>query len=266
MTREIVLDTETTGLSPGEGHRVVEIGCVELINHVPTGQHLHIYLNPERDMPEEARRIHGLDDAFLADKPLFSAEAERFLDFVATDTLVIHNASFDVGFLNAELERVGRPALKNPIIDTVKLARDVNPGSRASLDALCKLYGIDNSRRTLHGALLDSEILADVYLELIGGVRSPWHCRRRPKPNARQRRQGSRRSHANARRRCLRGSAPLCSTRTTRLLTASERPPSGRNTRTEPAGLTFGQASAVFSGSAPPSPFCCLASAARFER
>ena len=169
MTREIVLDTETTGLSPGEGHRVVEIGCVELINHVPTGQHLHIYLNPERDMPEEARRIHGLDDAFLADKPLFSAEAERFLDFVATDTLVIHNASFDVGFLNAELERVGRPALKNPIIDTVKLARDVNPGSRASLDALCKLYGIDNSRRTLHGALLDSEILADVYLELIGG-------------------------------------------------------------------------------------------------
>ena len=169
MIREIVLDTETTGLSPANGDRVVEIGCVELVNHVPTGKHFHIYLNPERDMPEEARRIHGLDDAFLADKPLFAAEAEAFLTFVATDTLVIHNASFDIGFLNAELEKCGRPALKNPVIDTVKLARDVNPGARASLDALCKLYGIDNSRRTLHGALLDSEILADVYLELIGG-------------------------------------------------------------------------------------------------
>lgn len=169
MTREIVLDTETTGLSPADGHRVVEIGCVELINHVPTGQHLHIYLNPERDMPEEARRIHGLDDAFLADKPLFAAEAEKFLDFVANDTLVIHNAGFDMGFLNAELERIGRQALTNPVIDTVRLAREANPGARASLDALCKMYGIDNSRRTLHGALLDSEILADVYLELIGG-------------------------------------------------------------------------------------------------
>ncbi len=169
MTREIVLDTETTGLSPAEGHRVVEIGCIELNNHVPTGRHWHKYFNPERDMPDEARRIHGLDDAFLADKPLFSAEAGDFLDFVASDTLVIHNAGFDIGFLNAELERVGRPALANPVIDTVKLARDVNPGARASLDALCKLYGIDNSRRSLHGALLDSEILADVYLELIGG-------------------------------------------------------------------------------------------------
>ncbi|MBU1175984.1 MAG: DNA polymerase III subunit epsilon [Alphaproteobacteria bacterium] len=167
--REIVLDTETTGLSPAEGHRVVELGCVELINHVPTGRHWHQYFNPERDMPEDARRIHGLDDAFLVEKPLFAAEAGSFLDFVAADTLVIHNAGFDIGFLNAEFERIGFPALKNPIIDTVKLARDVNPGARASLDALCKLYGIDNSRRTLHGALLDSEILADVYLELIGG-------------------------------------------------------------------------------------------------
>jgi len=169
MTREIVLDTETTGLSPGDGHRIVEIGCVELNNHVPTGRHWHEYCNPERDMPEEARRIHGLDDAFLVDKPLFSALAGEFLDFVAGDTLVIHNASFDIGFLNAELERAGRPALANPVIDTVKLARQINPGARASLDALCKQYGIDNSRRTLHGALLDSEILADVYLELIGG-------------------------------------------------------------------------------------------------
>ncbi len=169
MTREIVLDTETTGLSPGDGHRIVEIGCVELNNHVPTGRHWHKYFNPERNMPEEAQRIHGLDDAFLADKPLFTALAGEFLDFVAEDTLVIHNASFDIGFLNAELERVGRPALTNPVIDTVKLARQINPGARASLDALCKQYGIDNSRRTLHGALLDSEILADVYLELIGG-------------------------------------------------------------------------------------------------
>ena len=169
MIREIVLDTETTGLSPADGHRVVEIGCVELINHVPTGKHLHIYLNPERGMPEEAQRIHGLDDAFLADKPLFAAEAESFLDFVENDTLVIHNAAFDIGFLNAELERCTRPALTNPVIDTVKLARERNPGARASLDALCKQYGIDNSRRSLHGALLDSEILADVYLELIGG-------------------------------------------------------------------------------------------------
>lgn len=169
MIREIVLDTETTGLSPAEGHRVVEIGCVELINHIPSGRHWHKYFNPERAMPEEARRIHGLDDAFLADKPLFSAEVEPFLGFVGADTLVIHNAGFDIGFLNAELERVGRPSLGNPVIDTVKLARDANPGARASLDALCKFYGIDNSRRTLHGALLDSEILADVYLELIGG-------------------------------------------------------------------------------------------------
>lgn len=169
MTREIVLDTETTGLSPAEGDRVVEIGCVELVNHVPTGQHFHIYLNPERPMPEEARRVHGLDDAFLADKPLFAAEADNFLDFVAEGTLVIHNAPFDMGFLNAEMERIGRPSLANKVIDTVQLARKVHPGARVSLDALCKHYGIDNSRRTLHGALLDSEILAEVYLELIGG-------------------------------------------------------------------------------------------------
>lgn len=169
MTREIVLDTETTGLSPATGDRVVEIGCVELINHVPTGRTYHVYLNPERAMPEEAFRVHGLSDEFLADKPLFQAVAEDFLAFLDTATLVIHNAPFDMGFLNAELERLGRPALANGVIDTVALARQRNPGARASLDALCKHYGIDNSRRTLHGALLDSEILADVYLELIGG-------------------------------------------------------------------------------------------------
>lgn len=169
MKREIVLDTETTGLSPAGGDRVVEIGCVELINHIPTGKHFHIYLNPERDMPEEAFRVHGLSEAFLADKPLFAAEAQNFLDFVGDGTLVIHNAPFDMGFLNAELEKAGYAQMANEVIDTVMLARQVHPGARVSLDALCKHYGIDNSRRTLHGALLDSEILAEVYLELIGG-------------------------------------------------------------------------------------------------
>jgi DNA polymerase-3 subunit epsilon len=169
MNREIVLDTETTGLSPVTGDRIVEIGCVELINHIPTGRHYHVYLNPERDMPEEAFRVHGLSNEFLADKPLFKAEADNFLDFIGDGTLVIHNASFDIGFLNHELERIGKQALRNEVIDTVMVARERHPGARVSLDALCKHYGIDNSKRTLHGALLDSEILADVYLELIGG-------------------------------------------------------------------------------------------------
>src|SRR6478736_6239277 len=169
MTREIVLDTETTGLSPVTGDRVVEIGCVELINHIPTGRHFHVYLNPERDMPEEAFRVHGLSNEFLADKPLFKAEADNFLEFIGDGTPVIHNAAFDMGFLNYELERIGKPSLSNEVIDTVMVARERHPGARVSLDALCKHYGIDNSKRTLHGALLDSEILADVYLELIGG-------------------------------------------------------------------------------------------------
>ncbi|WP_374626450.1 DNA polymerase III subunit epsilon [Devosia sp.] len=169
MKREIVLDTETTGLSPVTGDRVVEIGCVELINHIPTGRHFHVYLNPERDMPEEAYRVHGLSSEFLRDKPRFADEADKFLAFIADATLIIHNAPFDMAFLNAELERIGRPGLGNPVIDTVMVAREVHPGARVSLDALCKHYGVDNSRRTLHGALLDSEILADVYLELIGG-------------------------------------------------------------------------------------------------
>lgn len=167
--REIVLDTETTGLSPATGDRVVEIGCVELLNHIPTGRHLHLYLNPERSMPEEAFRVHGLSDDFLRDKPRFVEKADAFLEFIEDSTLVIHNAPFDMGFLNAELEKVRRPSLKNPVIDTVMVARDRHPGARVSLDALCKHYGIDNSRRTLHGALLDAEILAEVYLELIGG-------------------------------------------------------------------------------------------------
>lgn len=169
MTREIVLDTETTGLSPASGDRIVEIGCVELINHVPTGNHYHVYINPERAMPEEAFRVHGLSDEFLADKPLFKENAADFIDFIGDGTLVIHNAPFDMGFLNAELEWIGKPKLSNKVIDTVQVARQRHPGARVSLDALCKHYGIDNSRRTLHGALLDSEILAEVYLELIGG-------------------------------------------------------------------------------------------------
>ncbi|MEX0628932.1 MAG: DNA polymerase III subunit epsilon [Cucumibacter sp.] len=160
--REIVLDTETTGFSPEAGDRLVEIGCVELVNHVPTGQHFHRYLNPERDMPEDAFRVHGLSAEFLAGH-------RPFLDFLADSPLIIHNAPFDLGFLNAELERVERATIANPVIDTVTLARKVHPGARVSLDALCKHYGIDTSKRTLHGALLDAQILAEVYLELIGG-------------------------------------------------------------------------------------------------
>jgi DNA polymerase III subunit epsilon len=169
LSREIVLDTETTGLNPVTGDRVVEIGGVELINHIPTGKHFHHYLNPERAMADEAFRVHGLSDAFLADKPRFAEIADAMLNFFADATLIAHNASFDLSFLNAELERTRRPPLTNVVIDTVMVARDKHPGARVSLDALCKHYGIDTSRRTLHGALLDSEILADVYLELIGG-------------------------------------------------------------------------------------------------
>lgn len=167
--REVVLDTETTGLDPTRGDRVVEIGCVELVNHVPTGESFQRYFNPERDMPEDALRVHGLTSAFLAEQPLFTELVDRFLEFVADSPLIIHNAPFDVGFLNAELERAARPTIANPIVDTVALARRVHPGARVNLDALCKHYGIDTTRRTLHGALLDAEILAEVYLELIGG-------------------------------------------------------------------------------------------------
>lgn len=169
MIREIVLDTETTGLSHADGDRLVEIGCVELINHIPSGKTYHVYINPERDMPEEAFRVHGLSEEFLSDKPVFKTLAEEFRSFVDGARLIIHNASFDMGFLNAELGWAGLPILDNDVIDTVMLARRKHPGARVSLDALCKHYGIDNSRRTLHGALLDSEILAEVYLELIGG-------------------------------------------------------------------------------------------------
>ena len=168
--REIVLDTETTGLDPAAGHRVVEIGALELVNHIATGERRQYYLNPERAMPEEAFRIHGLSDAFLADKPRFVEVAEDFLDFIGNSALVIHNASFDIGFLNAELERIDRPALTpEAVVDTVKLARQRFPGAQASLDALCRRFEVDNSARELHGALLDCELLAEVYLELRGG-------------------------------------------------------------------------------------------------
>lgn len=167
--REIVLDTETTGFEPSEGHRVVEIGCVELVNHMPSGRTWHKYLNPQRDMPPEAFAVHGLSEDFLRSKPLFTEVADEFLQFVQGARLVIHNAAFDLKFLNSELARSGRTSLRNDVVDTVAVARRRFPGSPASLDALCRRFGIDNSSRTLHGALLDSEILAEVYLELIGG-------------------------------------------------------------------------------------------------
>jgi len=167
--REIVLDTETTGLDPASGHRVVEIGCVELINNIPSGSTWHHYFNPERDMPLAAYEIHGLSTEFLATKPLFADLADDFLKFVEGAKLVIHNASFDMGFLNAELDLLKRPPITmDKVIDTLAIARRKHPGSPNSLDALCKRYRIDNSARTKHGALLDSELLAEVYVELTG--------------------------------------------------------------------------------------------------
>ena len=167
--REIVLDTETTGLDPFQGHRVVEIGCVELVNRFPTGKTFHCYLNPERDMPTDAEAVHGLTVEFLKDKPLFADVVEDFLAFVGDAPLVIHNAAFDLAFLNAELERLARPALgRERLLDTLLLARRKHPAGPNRLDDLCSRYSIDNSRRTKHGALLDAEILAEVYLELIG--------------------------------------------------------------------------------------------------
>ncbi len=170
MTREIVLDTETTGLDPHEGHRLVEIGCVEVLHGLPTGNTWHHYFNPERDMPSDAFAVHGLSREFLSDKPLFEHLADDFLAFVGDARLVIHNAGFDMRFLNAELARIKRPPLSlDRVVDTLAMARRRHPGARASLDELCQRYGIDNSRRVRHGALLDAEILAEVYLELIGG-------------------------------------------------------------------------------------------------
>ena len=168
--REIVLDTETTGLSPNKGDRVVEIGCVELINHVPTENTFQVYLNPERDMDEGAQRVHGLTNEFLLDKPKFSEIAEEFISYIGESKIIAHNASFDINFLNSELARVNKSKISDErVVDTLKMAREKYPGARNSLDALCKRFLVDNSNRKLHGALLDSELLAEVYLELIGG-------------------------------------------------------------------------------------------------
>ena len=168
--REIVFDTETTGLDPKTGDRMVEIGCVEMVNLVPTGASYHAYFNPERDMPAGAEAVHGLSAAFLADKPLFADQVEELLEFLGDAPLVAHNAGFDFGFLNAELALIGRdPVSTSRMVDTVALARKRHPGAKLSLDALCSRYGIDRSHRVKHGALLDAELLAQVYVELKGG-------------------------------------------------------------------------------------------------
>jgi len=169
--REIVFDTETTGMDPNDGHRLVEIGCLELENHMPTGRNFHVYINPERDVPAEVVAVHGLDNARLKDEPTFGEVVGDFLDFIGSDAkLIAHNAEFDMRFVNAELKLFGFPSIDpRRVIDTLPMARKKFPGSPASLDALCRRFGIDNSSRTLHGALLDSELLAEVYMELLGG-------------------------------------------------------------------------------------------------
>jgi len=171
--REIVLDTETTGLDPLRGDRLVEIGCVEIFNRMPTGQTFHRHLNPERAMPAEAFAVHGLSSEFLADKPFFAEVAEDFLEFIGDAPLVIHNASFDISFINAELDRIKRPPIaRERLVDTLLLARRKHPGVSNRLDDLCSRYAIDNSHRTKHGALLDAELLAEVYIDLIGARQS----------------------------------------------------------------------------------------------
>lgn len=168
--REIVLDTETTGLDPAKGHKIIEIGCVELYNLIPTRQVFHVYLDPQRDMPEEAFRVHGISAEFLAGKPVFAAICDEFLRFVDGCPIIAHNAEFDMRFVNAELAQVGMPPIESDrVIDTLVLARRKFPGGANSLDALCQRFGIDVSRRTKHGALLDAELLAEVYAELLGG-------------------------------------------------------------------------------------------------
>ena len=169
--REIVLDTETTGMNPADGDRMVEIGCIELINHMPSGKHLQLYINPEREISQEVIAIHGITNEFVADKPTFEECYMDFIDFIGKDSrLVIHNAEFDMKFLNYQLGKVGHPAISwSRVIDTLGMARKKFPGSPANLDALCRRFDIDNTERTYHGALLDSELLAEVYLELIGG-------------------------------------------------------------------------------------------------
>ncbi len=167
--REVILDTETTGLDPKKGDRLIEIGCIEIFNRIPTGREYHCFINPERDVPAEAEAIHGLSTDFLKGKPLFRRIARDFLQFIGDDTLVIHNAQFDIGFLNSELDRAGLGSISmDRVVDTLALARRKHPAGPNNLDALCKRYGIDNSKRTKHGALVDSLLLAEVYVELLG--------------------------------------------------------------------------------------------------
>lgn len=168
--REICLDTETTGLDPRDGHKIIEIACVELVNKVKTGNHFHAYINPRREVGVEAFKIHGISNDFLADKPIFAHIADKFLDFIANSKLIIHNAAFDMKFINFELGLIGRgPIYSDNVVDSLILARKKFPGAQNSLDALCKRFGVDLSKRIKHGALLDSELLADVYIELMGG-------------------------------------------------------------------------------------------------
>jgi len=168
--REIILDTETTGLDPFEGHRIVEIGCVELVNTIPTGRTWHCHVNPERDVPYQAFEVHGLSTEFLSDKPRFAEMADEMLGFIENAMLVMHNAAFDFAFLNAELDRIKRPLLRwDRVVDTLALARRRHPGAPCSLDALCRRYDVDLSEREKHGALLDCRLLAAVYVELVGG-------------------------------------------------------------------------------------------------
>jgi DNA polymerase-3 subunit epsilon len=168
--REIVFDTETTGFNPEEGHRLVEIGAVELINHIPTGRHYHQYINPDRDVPDEAFKVHGLSADFLKDFPRFREIAHEFIEFIGDDVLIAHNAQFDMKFINYELNHIGKNIIAaDRFVDTLEIAKKLHPGARNNLDALCRRYNIDNSKRTSHGALLDSELLAQVYLELLGG-------------------------------------------------------------------------------------------------
>ena len=168
--REIVLDTETTGLSPADGHRIIEIGALEMVNHVPTGKTYHVYINPERDIEAEAMAVHGITNERVAQEPVFAQIVDEFLEFISASPLVIHNAPFDMGFINAELTKCGRQPLPDDrAIDTLVMARRKFPGGQASLDALCRKFGIDNSHRDLHGAMIDTDLLADVYIELLGG-------------------------------------------------------------------------------------------------
>jgi DNA polymerase III subunit epsilon len=191
MLREIVLDTETTGTDHAKGDRVIEIGCVELLNHIPTGKSYHVYINPECPVSPGAFAVHGLSDEFLKDKPVFAAVADEFAEFVRDARLVIHNAAFDIGFLNAEFARTGHTRFNLPdAVDTLSMARRKHPGAANNLDALCTRYGIDNSRRTKHGALLDAEILAEVYIELIGGRQVGFDLSLRPAARSRAAAQG----------------------------------------------------------------------------